>query len=384
MSPEQLPAGEVPGDVAAFRACWFLTGPTAGGKTEVALELAEQLGAEIVSMDSMALYRGMDIGTAKPTVAQRRRVPHHLIDVLDPDQEFSVAQYLAAAAEVVADIRRRGRLPLFVGGTPLYLKALLRGIFRGPPPDWAFRSQMSELAAREGPAALYRRLQAADPATAARLHPHDVRRVIRALEVYAKTGLSLAELQRHFAQAVPRAQCRVYVLEWPPTVLRSRIQRRVDAMFAAGLVEETRQLVARWTLGRTARQAVGYREVLEHLRGVRDLAETIALVKTRTAQFAKRQRTWFRSLAECRPVAMDALQSAADVARRILADAPGFGDVERLGDAAGRRDAPVLGDAATLGDAPGLGGAARRGNAPGLGGAARRGDAPGPGDAPGH
>jgi tRNA dimethylallyltransferase len=316
-----LVPGDVTGDVPLWATCWFLTGPTAGGKTEAALALAEHLGAEIVSMDSMALYRGMDIGTAKPTAAQRSRVPHHLIDVLDPDQEFSVAQYLSAAAEVVADIRRRGRQALFVGGTPLYLKALLRGIFRGPPPDWAFRSRMSEWAARHGPEVLHRHLQSVDPATAARLHPHDVRRVIRALEVFEKTGRSLAQQQEHFARPVPRQQCRVYLLDWPPELLRPRIERRVEAMFAAGLVEETRQLQARWNLGRTARQAVGYREVLEHLHGVRGLRETIALVTTRTAQFAKRQRTWFRSLSECRAVPMDESLSAADVARRILRDA---------------------------------------------------------------
>ncbi len=296
--------------------CWFLTGPTASGKTAVAIELARQLNAEIVSLDSMALYRGMDIGTAKPNVAERAAVPHHLIDVIDPHEEFSVAQYVAAAEGVVREIAARGRMPLFVGGTPLYLKALLRGIFAGPPADWELRNQLQEVADREGDAALHRRLAQVDPAAARRLHTRDRRRVIRALEVFEKTGQCITDLQRQFERARPAEACQVFMLDWPREQLIQRIDARVDAMFAAGLVEEARRLLAGPTPpGRTAVQAVGYREVFDHLRGSLDLAGTIELVKLRTRQFAKRQMTWFRSFSEVHRISAEPPMEA--IVRRI-------------------------------------------------------------------
>ncbi len=299
--------------------CWFLSGPTAGGKTAVGLELAQRLNAEIVSLDSMALYRGLDVGTAKPTLEERRIVPHHLIDVIEPEQEFSLAQYLAAAEQCVADIRSRGRQALFVGGTPLYLKALLRGIFEGPPADWELRRRWQRQAEAHGSQWLHEQLTAVDPAAAERLHPNDTRRLIRALEVYEKTARPISEWQRQFDAARPADQCRVFVLDWPRETLYARIDARVDAMFAAGLAAEIEGLVDRGVqLSLTARQALGYREVLEHLAGQRDLAETIALIKTRTRQFAKRQMTWFRSLSECRWLSVAEPLKAPDVAERIL------------------------------------------------------------------
>ncbi|MCS7304777.1 MAG: tRNA (adenosine(37)-N6)-dimethylallyltransferase MiaA [Thermoguttaceae bacterium] len=299
---------------------WILSGPTASGKTEIGLALAELLGAEILSMDSMAVYRGMDIGTAKPSPEQQQRVRHHLIDLIEPDQEFSLAQYLAAAHQAVADIRARGRLPLFVGGTPLYLKALLRGIFQGPPADPDFRRRMYEQAQRFGHEHLHRRLAQVDPAAAARLHPHDLRRVIRALEVYEKTGIPISTWQKQFGQGRSAQQCRVFVLDWPPEKLSERINRRVEAMFAAGFIDEVRRLKALPKgLGKTARQAVGYQEVLEYLDGVRDLRSTIALVQQRTRQFAKRQRTWFRSLSECRLLPLNEPLDPNQVSQQIVA-----------------------------------------------------------------
>jgi tRNA dimethylallyltransferase len=223
---------------------WFLTGPTAAGKSAVGVALAQRIGAEIVSLDSMALYRGMDIGTAKPTAADRGAVPHHLIDVLDPWEEYSVAQYVEAAARCAVEIAGRGRLTLFVGGTPLYLKALLRGIFEGPPADWDFRRRMADEARRHGDDWLHRRLAEVDQAAAARLHPNDVRRILRALEVFEKTGRPISELQRQFETGRPAAECRVFVLDWPRAELHARIDRRVEAMFAAGLVDEVRRLCA--------------------------------------------------------------------------------------------------------------------------------------------
>jgi len=298
--------------------CWFLTGPTAGGKTAAGIELARRLNAEIISLDSMAVYRGMDIGTAKPTAAEQAAVPHHLIDIIDPQDEFSLAQYLAAAEQLVGDIQRRGHQVLFVGGTPLYLKGLLRGIFEGPPADWEYRQQLQAQAAQAEPDWMHAQLQAVDPIAAAKLHPRDERRLIRALEVHAKTGRPISAWQAQFDIGRPAAECRVFVLEWDRATLYDRINRRVEAMFAAGLVAEVEGLLAAGVqFGRTASQAVGYREVLEHLRGERDLPGTVELVQMRTRQFAKRQLTWFRSLSECRTVPVHADLTAAAVASLI-------------------------------------------------------------------
>jgi tRNA dimethylallyltransferase len=298
---------------------WYLTGPTASGKTAVGSELARLLDAEIISLDSMAVYRGMDIGTAKSTTAERAAIPHHLIDVVDPSENYSVAQFRKDALGAMDEIRSRGREALFVGGTPLYLKAMLRGIFEGPPADWTIRHRLLD-AAKDDPTALHRRLQAVDRAAAARLHPNDTRRLIRALEVYEVTGSPISALQQQFDVGRTADQCRVFVLDWPRGELNERIERRVDAMVAGGLVEETQRLIeAERPLGRTARQAVGYREVIEHLHGERGLAETIELVKLRTRQFAKRQLTWFRSLSECRVVARSSNQSPEELAAIIHA-----------------------------------------------------------------
>lgn len=287
----------------AFREAWYLTGPTAAGKTEGGIRLAKLIGAEIISLDSMALYRGLDIGTAKPTPAQRAAVRHHLLDILEPEDDSSVAGYLAAASEAARTIRAAGKRVLFVGGTPLYLKALLRGLFEGPAADWELRESLEAEAREQPPGWLHQRLADVDPQAAARLHPNDTRRLVRALEVHAKTGQPISQFQQHFNW--PADEARVFVLEWPRGELYRRIGERVARMFDEGLVAEVEQLLASGRqLGRTARQALGYREVIEHLAGARSLEETIALVEMRTRQFARRQLTWFRSLSECRPVSM--------------------------------------------------------------------------------
>ncbi len=298
--------------------CWFLTGPTAAGKTGVGVELARRINAEIVSLDSMALYRGMDIGTAKPSLAQRGGVPHHLIDVLQPHEEYSLAQYVAAAHRCMEDIRSRNREVLFVGGTPLYLKSLLRGIFEGPPADWEFRRRLREETNRHGAEWLHQRLAAVDPVAAERLHANDTRRLIRALEVYEKTGRPISELQRQFDTGRDAETCRVFALNWPRRELHVRIDLRVEEMFTAGLVDEVRQLLQHpQPLSRTARKAVGYREVVEFLQDDCPLGETVRLVKSHTRQIAKRQATWFRGLSECRFIPIQVSIDPAEVAGRI-------------------------------------------------------------------
>ena len=310
-----------------------LTGPTGSGKSRLALDLAERLDAEIVSMDSMALYRRMDIGTAKPSAEERHRVPHHLLDVLDPWQSSSVAWWLERAAECCGDITQRGKRPLFVGGTPLYLKALTYGLFEGPPADEAIRRRLDDEANTVGAPALHNRLAAVDPVSASRVHPHDVRRVIRALEVWELTGRPISDWQTQWhSSANGRRQPagrtdlpaggadlpagtgqtsrltlavrpRCLYLDMPRTDLYARINARVEQMIADGLVEEARQLrLLERPLSREAAQALGYKEMFAYLDGQADLTETIQRIQTRSRNFAKRQMTWFRHLPECLPI----------------------------------------------------------------------------------
>lgn len=288
-----------------FRNALILTGPTGSGKTQLGLVLAERLGAEIVSMDSMALYRGMNIGTAKPTGEDRQRVRHHLIDVLDPWESASVAWWLGQAAACCQDIERRGRRVLFVGGTPLYLKALLWGLFDGPPADRDLRLRLTREAEQFGGLALHQRLAQVDPVTAARLHPNDVRRVIRALEVWELTGLPISRWQTQWSvdpETPAAGMPRCLWLDRPRAELYGRIDARVQEMIAAGLEEEVRTLrrLSR-PLSREATQALGYKEMFAYLDGRVSLAETIMQIQTRSRNFAKRQLTWFRHLPGCRP-----------------------------------------------------------------------------------
>lgn len=284
------------------------------------LELAQRLDAEIISLDSMAIYRGMDIGTAKPGANEQAVVPHHLIDIRDPEQEYSVAQYLDDAEAAVRDIRGRGRQVLFVGGTPMWLKCLLRGLFEGPPANWELREQIEREAADLAPGELHKRLAQVDPLAASQIHPNDTRRLIRALEVFRSTGEPISHQQLEFEDARPADQCRVFVLDRPREELHRRIEQRVDRMLTDGLVDEVRTLTADGKqLGRTASQAVGYQEVLSHLAGELDHDAMTERIKIRTRRFAKRQGTWFRSLSECRWVEVGEVEEASNVANIIRA-----------------------------------------------------------------
>jgi tRNA dimethylallyltransferase len=308
--------------MSAFEKGLILTGPTACGKTALALDLAERIGGEIVALDSMTVYRGMDIGTAKPTAAERSRVPHHVIDVLDPWESLTVAWWLAQAETACAEIASRGKRPIFVGGTPFYLKALLHGLFDGPPADPELRRSLEAEAVRDGNAALHAKLSLVDPKTATRLHPNDVRRVVRALEVHTLTGKPISDWQQNWdtdsfagSAAPPPGKVPGVVLELPRQVLYDRINRRVDVMLATGWLDEVRTLRALpQPLSREARQALGYRELLEYLETGGDWNETVELIRTHTRQFAKRQLTWFRNLRALVPVPAD----ASDARERVL------------------------------------------------------------------
>lgn len=298
---------------------WYVAGATASGKSDIGILLAQRLDGEIISLDSMAIYRGMDIGTAKPVAAQRELVPHHLIDIADPNETFSVSRYRELALETIAEIQGRDKTPIFVGGTALYLKALVRGIFQGPPADWDFRREVMAEVRTTGLDPLYQRLRQVDPLAAHKLHPQDERRIIRALEVYKQTGIPISHWQQQFEVGTPADRCRVFSIRYPRAELHARIQRRVQAMFEKGLVTEVQQLLSRWIeLSHTAVQAVGYREVIEHLRGSRDLAATIEQVLIRTRRFARHQETWFRGLSECRIVDVGSTDSTESIADRLL------------------------------------------------------------------
>jgi tRNA dimethylallyltransferase len=303
-----------------------LTGTTASRKSEVAVELALRIGAEILSLDSMLVYRGMDIGTAKPRAADRARVPHHLIDILDPLESMNLARFVSLAEEVALEIAARGRVVLAVGGTALYLKGFLHGVFPGPSADPAFRAGLREEALRLGVPALHARLAASDPAAAARLHPNDYKRIERALEVLSLSGRPISDWQQEW-RAGPRRPARIFVLTRPRPLLDQAIDARVREMVEAGFVDEVRGLFAGGGLGPQAREALGYREVAGHLEGEADLESTIARIQRATRRFARKQLTWFRRLEGAEWIDPGETP-AADLARILadrLAEGPGRG-----------------------------------------------------------
>lgn len=296
----------------------FLAGPTAVGKSELALVLAQRLNGELISADSMQVYRGMDIGTAKPGAVERARVPHHLLDVAEPDQPFDAAQFVTLACTAVADIRSRGRLPILCGGTGLYFKAYLEGLGQAPARDPALRAQLEATPLAQ----LLDELERTDPATFERIDRQNPRRVFRAIEVIRLTGKPFSQQRSTWSPAPAAASSphNAFGLARLPADLQRRIEARVDAMFRAGLVAETAALLQRGLANnRIALQALGYRQVEEHLRGLRSLEETIQLVKIRTRQFAKKQMTWFRRQLNLRWVHLTADESAEAAAEKLIA-----------------------------------------------------------------
>lgn len=281
-----------------------IAGPTAGGKSALAVEVAlefERGGfghAEVISADAFQVYRGMDIGTGKATAAERRGVPHHLLDLLEPDdpEPFTVARWIDLAERTIADIRQRGNVPIVVGGTHLYVKSFMEGMFEGPGADEELRASLRML----GPAALRAELERVDPAAAARLHPNDQRRTIRALEVYRLTGTPISEHQTQWdRQGHARPDAVLVGLDWPTEAINPRINARVRRMIDAGLVEEVRGLASAGRLGPQAREALGYKQLaawLETGGAAEELDEAIERIKIETRRLAKNQRTWLRRL----------------------------------------------------------------------------------------
>lgn len=272
--------------------CIFLAGPTAVGKSEIALLLAEKVGGEIISVDSMQVYCGLDIGTAKPSAVERARVRHHLIDVVDPTEPFDAAQFVRLANAAVADIQSRRRIPIFCGGTGLYFKAFLEGLGDAPPADKELRANLEAAPLAD----LLHELAERDLATYETIDRKNPRRVIRAVEVIRLTGKPFSRQRAEWRSTVHGPQSTIIVgLSRSTEDLRARIVVRVDTMFAHGMVEETHRLLEHGLdLNKTAMQALGYRQVVEYLGGQRSLPDTIELVKIKTRQFAKRQMTWFK------------------------------------------------------------------------------------------
>ncbi len=275
----------------------LILGPTAGGKTELAVELAKRLGAhgvpgaELIVADSMQVYRGLDIGTAKSTAAQRREVPHHLLDLVDPWTDgFSVDRWLDLANTAISEIRTRGRFPIVVGGTNLYVQALLEGLLDGPGPDPVLRRQLETAGVDD----LRRRLARIDPAAAERIHPNDRKRTVRAIEVFASTGLPISQLQSQWGRATPRRDVRIIGLDYSPGAINARINERVRQMIADGLLGETSRIWAGGGLGHQASEALGYQQLIDHLQGRWSLNEAVEQIKIRTRRLARKQRSWLK------------------------------------------------------------------------------------------
>lgn len=301
----------------------LLLGVTGSGKSSAAIALARRTGAEILCVDSMTIYRGMDVGTAKPTPRERELVPHHLLDVVEPWESFSVARFVELADAAVAEIAARGRRIVAVGGTMLYVKCFYQGIFAGPGADPTLRAAIRDRAARIGLEALHAELAAIDPASASRIHRNDLRRIERALEVHQLTGRPISEHQREWDAASirrPEWTWELVGIRRPREVENRRINERVRAMIDAGLVEEARRL---WSdprgVGPQARQAVGYAELFAHFEGHTSLDDAIEAIKINSRRLAKQQRTWLKPMTRVVWIDADESDDAESLAGRILA-----------------------------------------------------------------
>ncbi|MCX8030612.1 MAG: tRNA (adenosine(37)-N6)-dimethylallyltransferase MiaA [Thermodesulfovibrionales bacterium] len=299
-----------------------ILGPTAVGKTAVSIKIAKELNTEIISSDSMQIYRYMDIGTAKPSLEDRFFVKHHLIDIVNPWEHFSTGDYIKIAREVISELHIKGKIPLLVGGTGLYLKAMTRGIFEGPSADWKLRERLIELE-RKRPGHLYKILQKIDSETANKISPSDLRRTIRALEVYLREKKPISEFHRHSTKPLNYEFIKIGLTR-DRKELYQLINERVDNMMKKGLLEETKSLLSLISSQNKnnietlpALQAIGYKELLSHLKGYLSLKEAINLIKKRTRNFAKRQFTWFKREENISWIDITGLYDTCEIAKKI-------------------------------------------------------------------
>lgn len=296
----------------------IIAGPTAAGKTDASILLARELGAEVVSADSMQIYRGMNIGTAKPTLEQRKLVYHHMIDIAEPDQLYSVGDYLRDARTAIDGIISTGGVPIVVGGTGLYIRALMRGLFHGPPADVELRERLLEREAQGPPGTLYADLSKVDAEAAIKIHPNDLRRTLRALEVYYLRDKKLSDFQREHAFGDKTYAFRLLFLVRSRPELYSRIERRVDQMIEEGIEAEVRSLMDRgYSTDLASMQGLGYKHFIDHFLGKTSRDEAITLLKRDTRHFAKRQFTWFRREPDAVWVDITGLTKAAEIVDRI-------------------------------------------------------------------
>ena len=293
----------------------MLTGPTASGKSELALQLAELHGFEILSVDSMSIYKRMDLGTAKPSRAERARVAHHGLDLVEAHENFDAARYAQYADECIREAQLRGVRLLLTGGTPLYLMAILRGFFAGPPANPSLRASLRERELHEA-GSLHRELQQLDPEAAERIHRNDTKRLVRALEVQQATGQSISSLQQQFEQGPPRYPYRLAGLSLPRETIRARVRARTQAMFDAGLVDEVRGILAAGGFSDSSSQAIGYREVCAFLAGKLDAELLISRVRTATHRLVRRQETWFRRMPNLRRLPLEDPADSAPLIER--------------------------------------------------------------------
>jgi tRNA dimethylallyltransferase len=304
-----------------------ILGPTASGKSALGLELAARIGGEIINCDSTAVYRGFDIGTDKLSLEARRGIPHHLIDIVEPTASYSAAQFAHDAAAVIRDVHQRGRIPILVGGTGFYYRALTRGLFPGPGADERLRGRFNRVAARRGPERLHRMLARIDPASAARIMPRDSKRIVRALEVYWLTGRPLTAHFTATASLIADCRVRAFAIAVPAALVAARVARRVDEQFTRGVVDEVRALLAAGVPpGARPFGGLVYRQIMEMLRGDRDEAATRALIVQENRRYARRQLIWLRK--EPTLVWLDGPGDRPEVLQRVVDEARAAGEQE--------------------------------------------------------
>jgi tRNA dimethylallyltransferase len=297
----------------------ILTGPTACDKTEIGFTVAQKIRGEIISADSMLFYRGMDIGTAKPPPGMRELVPHHFIDIIDPWESYSVGRYVDAVETLIDDASSKQRKFLIVGGSPLYIKGLVDGIFNGPEADWNIRRELEQIAEKKGNLYVHGMLQRIDPVKAGELHPNNLRRIIRAIEVYKITGEPVSVLQEQYKLARKNYQFKIMCITRERKDIYRRINERVETMFDKGLVDEVQSLLnTPEGLSKQAKQALGYKEVIQYLDGGLTLDDAKDMVKLNTRRFAKRQMTWFRGFPDVQWLEAEKHEGSESISEEII------------------------------------------------------------------